>query len=212
MNIRRLTALALALMLLLATTPVSALADACPSPDSSRNGGNHFWNQVDSTSATCTQPATAVYKCAYCDAIRTEQTGAALGHTWGSWTTVRQATCAQKGERTRTCSVCGEKETRAIDRLPHTWSLWNVTREATCTETGMRERTCEVCGERQTDTVDKLPHTWSDWADVVPATDHSSGTRARTCEVCGEQASEDYAGLRKARNADSTLNSKPSPS
>ena len=36
----------------------------------------------------------------------------ALGHKWGAWSVTKQATLTKKGEKKRTCSVCGETETQ----------------------------------------------------------------------------------------------------
>jgi len=37
-----------------------------------------------------------------------------VGHHWGDWTVTKEATCTEDGEESRTCSVCGETETRPI--------------------------------------------------------------------------------------------------
>lgn len=37
-----------------------------------------------------------------------------LGHDWGPWTVVKEATETEEGEETRTCARCDETETRAI--------------------------------------------------------------------------------------------------
>ncbi len=39
-------------------------------------------------------------------------------HTWGEWTVTRPATAEVDGEQSRTCSVCGKTETRAIEYVP----------------------------------------------------------------------------------------------
>ncbi len=38
----------------------------------------------------------------------------AKGHQWSEWTVTKEATCFADGEKTRTCSVCGETETEVI--------------------------------------------------------------------------------------------------
>ena len=43
-------------------------------------------------------------------------------HSWGEWSESKPASCTAKGERTRTCSLCGSTETGEIDMLPHTFA------------------------------------------------------------------------------------------
>ncbi len=40
-----------------------------------------------------------------------------LGHDWGAWTVTKKAGAGEAGEETRTCSRCGQTETRAIAAL-----------------------------------------------------------------------------------------------
>jgi hypothetical protein len=56
------------------------------------------------------------------------------------------ATCGVEGVETRTCSICGETETRAIAALEHNWAETERV-EATCCENGKVVYTCAVCGE-----------------------------------------------------------------
>lgn len=79
-------------------------------------------------------------------------------HAWSEWTETKAPTCAEKGEKTRTCSKCGETETKAIDALEHKWGKWEVTKEATCEAKGEKTRTCEVCGETETASIKKADH------------------------------------------------------
>ena len=40
-----------------------------------------------------------------------------LGHDWGEWVRTKAPTTTEEGEETRTCSRCGETETRSIPKL-----------------------------------------------------------------------------------------------
>lgn len=66
----------------------------------------------DMADATCTEPST----CTRCQ--KTE--GEALGHTFGDWTVVKEATTTETGEKSRSCSVCGETETEIIPVIEET--------------------------------------------------------------------------------------------
>ena len=40
-------------------------------------------------------------------------------HSWSNWTSTKNATCTDKGLEERTCSECGQTETRETDALGH---------------------------------------------------------------------------------------------
>ena len=69
----------------------------------------HTW-----TAASCTEPRT----CSVCSATD----GNPLGHDWSDWTVTNEATCTEKGEKTRICKRdgCDATETREIAALGHT--------------------------------------------------------------------------------------------
>ena len=54
----------------------------------------------------------------------------ALEHTFGEWIVTTQPTCTEPGEKTRTCSACGEVETRVIPAAGHDY----------------KDGKCTVCG------------------------------------------------------------------
>lgn len=61
--------------------------------------------------ATCTAPET----CTVCGTTE----GEALGHTFGNWVVVKEATTTEEGEKTRTCA-CGETESETIPVIEET--------------------------------------------------------------------------------------------
>ena len=74
---------------------------------------------VPAKAATCTKAGNTVEKtCSFCGEVLYEKKIIpALGHKWGKWTTTKAATTTAEGKETRTCSVCGAKNTRAIPKL-----------------------------------------------------------------------------------------------
>ncbi len=66
----------------------------------------------------------------------------ALGHEWGEWTQTAAPGCTEAGEETRTCSRCGETETRPVAALGHSWKApeWNWEGHASATATFVCER------------------------------------------------------------------------
>ena len=68
-------------------------------------------------------------------------------HVWGKYTVTRKATCAKAGLKVRTCTKCGEKQTKTIAKLAHTIEIRNA-KAATCTEAGYTgDEYCSVCGK-----------------------------------------------------------------
>ena len=95
-------------------------------------------------------------------------------HSFGEWTTTKEATCTEKGEETRSCE-CGESETREIAALGHTEEVIPAV-EPTCTETGLTEgKKCATCGEILVA------------QEVIPALGHSwKGTGCENCDATRE--------------------------
>ena len=116
-------------------------------------------------------------------------------HEWGEWEETSVATCTKSGMQQRTCSICGQTESKGIARLSstgqHTPTEWTVTKTATCTEPGEQENTCSVCGETITEEIEPLGHQLGEWEIGTEATAQSSGEKIQKCTVCGEIINRD---------------------
>ena len=89
-------------------------------------------------------------------------------HTFGSWTTTTAATCTANGVQTRTCSQCGEKETRALTAFGHNYT--EKTYSTTCQTFAHSTFTCTYCG----DSYNTYPsESMSDWQATKPNVDAS---------------------------------------
>ena len=98
-------------------------------------------------------------------------------HTFGEWTVTTQPTCTEPGEKTRTCTGCGQVETMVIDALGHDTEVVGV-KAATCTEAGYTgDQVCKTCGQ-----VVEL-------GEAIPATGHHY--KDGKCTACGA-ADPDY--------------------
>ena len=110
--------------------------------------GHSFGEWAQTTAPTCTAKGEETRECARCDAKETRDVNA-LGHNFGAWTkytadehrrvckndathtetaahtwdngeVTKPATVTQPGEKTYTCTVCGETKTEEIGKLPDT--------------------------------------------------------------------------------------------
>ena len=167
----------------------------------------HTW-----TAASCTEPRT----CSVCSATD----GNPLGHDWSDWTVTNEATCTEKGEKTRSCKRegCDATDTVDIPANGHT-EVTDAAVEPTCTMAGKTEgKHCSVCNEilvAQTEIPAKghtwtaasctaprtcsvcsatdgnpLGHDWSDWTVTTEATCTAKGEKTRSCKRDGCDATE----------------------
>ena len=132
--------------------------------------------------ATCLEPGShdEVIYCAECEIELSREEGIvdnATGHSWSDWTTVTEPDCETDGQKTRTCTLCGEVENETIDALGHSWSEWSQTLAPTCTEEGEESRTCSVCHKVETRPIAALDHSygaatysWDENKEVVTST------------------------------------------
>ena len=67
-----------------------------------------------------------------------------VAHKYGSWTTVKKATCTIGGTEQRKCSICGNIETRTVNATGHKYV--NKVVAPTMTQKGYTIHTCSVCG------------------------------------------------------------------
>ena len=81
-------------------------------------------------------------------------------HDWSEWTPTGVVYC-DGGEEARTCSKCGEQETRDGngDYSLHEWTEWTETTKVTCTENGEAARSCTKCPKVETKVVTAEGHT-----------------------------------------------------
>lgn len=116
-------------------------------------------------------------------------------HSFGSWTTVKNATCTAKGEEKRVCSACGYAETRDVNAHGHKFSNWTVSKAPTCTEKGQEKRICTVCGANETRTINTLGHNYGSWKTIKEPTCTTSGKEERACTRCSAKESREIKSL-----------------
>lgn len=101
--------------------PSSGNSNSKPTTDNSKPTTPSHTHSYSSTvtAATCTSGGYTTYTCSCGSSYTGSQTGA-LGHSWGNWYTVSEATTSSGGLERRNCSRCGAAEDRATDPLPAT--------------------------------------------------------------------------------------------
>ncbi len=124
--------------------------------------------------------------------------GASVGvhdHNWGSWTETKAPTCVAEGEKTRTCTSCGESETEVVPATgKHEYGEYVVTKAATCGEKGVETATCKNCDATTTKEIAATgKHTWGEWKTEKAATCTETGTQKRTCSVCSKTETKEIA-------------------
>lgn len=166
-----------------------------------------------STSATCTEKGTAVYKATveYEGQTFTSEKSVevdALGHTYEAkwtWTKVddKDAKVPYKASAVLTCKICGDKtESIEADNVEITSST-----EATCTEDGETTYTASITynnGQRDVDYYSEKTivtkatgHDFGEWETVKEPTDSEAGLKRRYCtnENCEAYEEEDIEAL-----------------
>ncbi len=79
-----------------------------------------------------------------------EVTEGKTAHTFGDWTTTKEASCTENGERKTTCTICGYEKTAGTDKAEHTFGEYVSNNDATTETDGTKTRECSVCGYEDT--------------------------------------------------------------
>ena len=117
-------------------------------------------------------------------------------HSYGEWTTTKQASCVTDGINERYCS-CGEKQTQTIGALGHN-EVVDVAVAATCTTDGKTEgKHCGRCSAvliSQT-LISSSGHKYNNGEISTQATCNQNGVKTFTCTVnsCRHSYTESYS-------------------
>ncbi len=115
-------------------------------------------------------------------------------HSWDAGKVTTKATCTEEGEKTFTCSICGDKKTEKISATGHQHTEIRNRKEATCKETGYSGDTwCKDCGKKilSGQTIAKTEnHSWDAGKVTTKATCTEEGEKTFTCSICGDEKTE----------------------
>lgn len=146
-------------------------------------------------SATCSENGLKQKYCVYCDKLLAEKQITA-SHTYSSWEYQDGYSgrhCTETVTKTRTCTVCGYKQTAKENPYgSHTFG-WIVTQKATCSQNGTLTYMCAVCGELSTNVAPKQTVcTGVETVEITVApTCTKTGVSTTKCSVCGEVSNEE---------------------
>ena len=115
-------------------------------------------------------------------------------HSWDAGKVTTKATCTEEGEKTFTCSICGDKKTEKVSATGHQHTEIRNKKEATCKETGYSGDTwCKDCGKKilSGQTIAKIEnHSWDAGKVTTKATCTEEGEKTFTCSICGDKKTE----------------------
>ncbi|WP_412383481.1 Ig-like domain-containing protein [Hominisplanchenecus sp.] len=115
-------------------------------------------------------------------------------HSWDAGKVTTKATCTEEGEKTFTCSICGDKKTEKVSATGHQHTEIRNKKEATCKETGYSGDTwCKDCGKKilSGQAIAKTEnHSWDAGKVTTKATCTEEGEKTFTCSICGDKKTE----------------------
>ena len=111
-------------------------------------------------------------------------------HTWGEWNTVQDATCENKGYKTKTCSGCSKTEREDIDAKGHSFSEWETVTESTCTVEGQKKRVCPSCNTEETEVIAAIGHSFGESVQTIAPNCTDDGESKKICTVCEHEEIE----------------------
>ena len=115
-------------------------------------------------------------------------------HHWDQGEIITEPTCTEEGEKTFTCSICGDEKTEKVSATGHQHTEIRNKKEATCKETGYSGDTwCKDCGKKilSGQTIAKTEnHSWDAGKVTTEATCTEEGEKTFTCSICGDEKTE----------------------
>ena len=115
-------------------------------------------------------------------------------HSWDAGKVTTKATCTEEGEKTFTCSICGDGKTEKVSATGHQHTEIRNKKEATCKEEGYSGDTwCKDCGKKilSGQAIAKTEdHSWNQGKITKEPTCKEEGEKTFTCSICGNTKTE----------------------
>lgn len=110
-------------------------------------------------------------------------------HEYDLGVITKPSTCTEEGEKTYTCSLCGETKVENVPVIKHEYSKEKITKQSTCVEEGEKTLTCENCGVTKTESIPKKVHLYQEEI-TKGSTFDEEGIKTFTCKECGNTYTE----------------------
>ena len=139
--------------------------------------------------STCEEEGYTLHTCDLCQNSYKDSYTSKKEHRYGSWESVRQATCTEDGIYRRTCLDCGATETKSAAATGHHFDKWDTIKNSTCTTKGAKIRKCIQCGIQETADIELIGHQYREEI-IEPTT--TQGYTLHTCTTCGYSYKDNY--------------------
>ncbi len=176
----------------------------CSCGDKSEMSAHGYGDWVTIKDATCTETGTKKHTCTNCSHSETTiivviahsygdwknnatshwkecscgDKSQLSSHTYGAWTTTKEATCTETGTKKHTCTACSHSETTVIVVIAHVYGDWKY-------DGADHWKECE-CGAVS----EKANHTYT--SVVTPPTESEQGYTTHTCSKCSYSYVDSY--------------------
>ncbi len=142
---------------------------------------------------TCTSGGFTLFTCS-CGREYKDNFTNAKGHDY-EWTTVKEPTETEEGQKDGVCKFCDNTITRPIPTLNHEHNYIITVVPATCTAGGYTLHKCSCEDEYITDETLATGHNFDGWITTKEPTCTEKGEKTATCTRCPETKTEEISTL-----------------
>ena len=89
-------------------------------------------------------------------------------HNWDGGVITTEPTCTERGEKTFTCTICGNTDTKKVNATGHSYGAYKVVKEPTNKRKGLKSKTCSVCGKIVYEAIPKTNFSPTDSSETNP--------------------------------------------
>ena len=89
-------------------------------------------------------------------------------HNWDGGVITTEPTCTERGEKTFTCTICGNTNTKKVNATAHSYGAYKVVKEPTNKRKGLKSKTCSVCGKIVYEAIPKTNFSPTDSSETNP--------------------------------------------